>query len=254
MSWNTAFLATGLVFVGPIAALAWMAARAAETAGLGQAAPAAGPKPSAWGEVRTDPGFYVLAFGFFGCGATMAFIDVHLVAFWQDIGTPRSQMGFSMSLLGVLELVSGLTTGWLAMRFNKHSLLAIFYVLRSIAMLLLLTGVPKVQTVGFACVFGASYLGTVVLTSMYCFERYGGAIKGQVFGMLFLVHQSGAFASVQFGAFSFDAFGSYRPSITTLSLFTIAGAFASWIGLRNRVTRRQRSRMTLPAAARANGE
>lgn len=256
VSWTTTFLATGLVFIGPIAGLVWMAARSADAAGLGQAPATAGPKPSVWREVRTDSGFYVLAFGFFGCGATMAFIDVHLVAFWQDAGTSRGQMGLSMSLLGVLELASGLATGWLAMRYNKHSLLAFFYALRSSAMLLLLSGVPDVQTVGFATVFGASYIGTVVLTSMYCFERYGDAIKGQVFGMLFLVHQLGAFASVQLGATGFDAFGSYRPAIMALSLLTVAGAAISWIGLRNPAATSPQSSLplVLPAGARTNGE
>lgn len=256
VNWTTTFLATGLVFIGPIAGLVWMVARSADAAGLGQAAPTAAPKLSAWGEVRSDHGFYVLAFGFFGCGATMAFIDVHLVAFWQDSGTSRGQMGLSMSLLGVLELASGLATGWLAMRYDKHSLLAVFYGLRSFAMLLLLSGAPGMQTVGFASVFGASYLGTVVLTSMYCFERYGAAIKGQVFGMLFLVHQLGAFASVQFGAAAFDAFGSYRPAIVAMSLLTIACAAASWIGLRGRATTSRQSSLPMasPTVARTNVE
>jgi MFS family permease len=246
VSWTTTFLATGIIFVGPIAALVWLAARSADAAGLGRAPlPSGNTKPSAWREVRSDPGFYVLAFGFFGCGATMAFVDVHLVAYWQDAGTSRSQMGLSMSLLGVLELASGLLTGWLAIRCGKHSLLAIFYALRSVAMCLLLSDLHEVQTVGFATIFGASYLGTVVLTSMYCFERYGGAIKGQVFGMLFLVHQLGAFASVRLGAASFDASGNYRTAIVALTVVTISAAVTSWFGLRRPSAASLRSSPTL---------
>jgi len=118
------------------------------------------------------------------------------------------------------------------MRYDKRRLLGIFYVLRSLAMLLLLSAQPEVRTLAFAGLFGASYLGTVVLTSMFCLERYGRAIKGRVFGLLFLAHQLGAFASVQLGAACFDAFGSYRPFVVALSALTVLGAVASWVRLR----------------------
>lgn len=234
--WTHTFLVTGLLLVGPVAGGVWLAARSADAAGLGRTAASSGPKLSAWQQVRSDPGFYALAVGFFGCGATMAFVDVHLVALWQDTGSPRTQMGLSLSLLGLLELASGLATGWLAMRYSKHSLLGVFYVLRSFGMLLLLSPLPEVRTIVFASVFGASYLGTVVLTSMFCLERYGRSIKGQTFGILFLVHQLGAFASVQAGAACFDKFGSYQPFVLVLSALTIAGAVASWVSLRGKST------------------
>lgn len=223
--WTEVFLAVGLIFIGPLAGLIWLAAR--------QPMP---PMPAAeqqdkaanWHAVLTDPGFYILAIGFIGCGATMAFVDVHLIPFWQDGGTRRVDMGASMSLLGVLELISGIAAGWLATRFDKHTLLTGFYLLRGLAMLTLLSGLTQVHTYGFAALFGISYLGTVVLTSAYCFERYGHAIKGQVFGLLFMIHQFGAFASVQLGALGFDRYGSYQPAILALSALTLVAAVASW--------------------------
>ncbi|MDZ5457666.1 MFS transporter [Azohydromonas lata] len=233
LPWTQAFAAVGLLLAGPVALAAAWGARALRRAGLAQPAAEPGPAVAVWRQVRSDPGFYVLALGFMGCGATMAFVDVHLVAFWQDAGAPRERMGLSLSLLGVLELVSGLATGWLALRWRKHALLAVFYALRSLAMALLLAGGPDVQTLGFAAVFGASYLGTVVLTSMYCFERYGTAIKGRVFGLLFLMHQCGAFAAVQLGAWSFDLTGSGRSLAVALAALTALGGVASFFGLRD---------------------
>jgi len=224
--WTQTFLWTGLVFLLPASALAWFAANKADKAGLGQTTVPLTPKLSAWEQVRSDRGFYALALAFFGCGATMAFIDVHLVAFWQDAAAPRSLMGLSLSLLGVLELLSGLATGWLAMHIKKHVLIAFFYFLRTCAMLLLLSNHAVIYTLVFATVFGASYLGTVVLTSMYCLERYGARIKGQAFGMLFLAHQIGAFLSVQLGAMGYDGYGSYAPAILVLSFLTVIGGIA----------------------------
>ncbi len=228
-AWPAIYLAVGLLFLGPVAVLLWLASR--RPLPLEHAAAPSSLSVPNWKAVRADAGFYALAVGFFGCGATMAFVDVHLIAFWQDASTPRAQMGLSMSALGVLELLSGLGAGWLATRYGKHGLLAAFYLLRGGAMLLLLSSANHVSTMGFALVFGASYLGTVVLTSMYCFERYGPAVKGQVFGVLFMVHQLGAVASVQLGAFGHDRFGTYQPIIVALAALTALGALVSWIVL-----------------------
>lgn len=231
--WDVAFLGAGLLLLGPVALVTWFAARKADAVGLGAAPASDRAKVSTWRQIRSDRGLYALGLGFFGCGATMAFVDVHLVAFWQDTKAARGEMGISLSLLGVLELVSGLVTGWLAMRWKKRPLLGMFYVLRSCAMLLLLSPVPEIRTFVFAAVFGASYLGTVVLTSMYCLERYGRAIKGQAFGMLFLVHQLGALMCVQIGAWCFDRFGSYQPLIVALAALTCVGGLVSWISLQD---------------------
>ena len=84
----------------------------------------------------------------------------------------------------------------------------------------------------FALLFGSSYLGTVILTSMFCFERYGSQVKGRVFGLLFLIHQAGAFLSVQLGARSFEATGSYVQTIVALGVVTGFAAVCAWLGLR----------------------
>ena len=232
--WTQAFVSTGSVLLAA-SLLVWYASKKSAAAGLAGSSGPAEPQVSAWRQVRSDKGFYALAIGFFGCGATMAFIDLHLVAFWQGASAPRALMGVSLSVLGLLELISGVATGWLAMRHKKHTLLSIFYLLRCGAMLMLLFSNPTVYTLVFAIVFGASYLGTVVLTSMYCLERYGLRIKGQAFGMLFLVHQVGAFVSVQLGAISYDQYGNYAPVIVLLCLLTVTGALAARFFLRTAV-------------------
>ena len=224
-AWTTVFGAVGVVFALPVAATLWLLSRWEPPAPAVAAAQA-----SAWAMVRRDPVFYVLAAGFFGCGATMAFIDVHLLAHWQDRGVPRLEMGYALSALGVLELASGIASGALALRFDKHRLLAGFYAMRCAAMLLLL--VPQAGVLPFAVLFGSSYLGTVILTSMFCFERYGSQVKGRVFGLLFLVHQVGAFLTVQLGARSFESTGNYVQTIVALGLVTGFAAICSWLGLR----------------------
>jgi len=165
-----------------------------------------------------------LALSFASCGATMAFIDVHLVPYWQGQEVVPSIQASSLSLLGVLELISGLLAGWLATRFNKGALLAAFYLLRCAAVALLLVQPSTLSVYLFAIIFGASYLGTVVLTSAFCFDLYGSAIKGKVFGALFLVHQLGAMAVTQLGAMDYDRHQSYQMTALVLTLVTLLAA------------------------------
>lgn len=231
--WETTFLLTGLFFLVPLSALAWIAAVKARVAGYDDSIATVRPDHSpVWSIVRKDLGFYGLAVSFFGCGATMAFIDVHLIALWQESFVPRVLMSWSLSLLGVLEVLSGLATGWLAIRISKRWLLGVLYLIRACAILLLLSASTEIKTVGFSVLFGMTYLGSVVLTSIFCLERYGPTVKGQVFGWLFLAHQLGAFASVQLGAVAHDIWDQYNFFICGLAGLTVIGGFASLVFLR----------------------
>lgn len=224
-SWQQIFMVIGALFAGPVTLLLWWASRIP----MPEKPVAEHKQEGNWRSVLSDQGFYVLALGFIGCGATMAFIDIHLVPLWQDGGASRAGMGFSLSLLGILELISGLAAGWLATRYAQQNLLGLFYLMRCLAMALLLVQNSLVTTYLFAAIFGASYLGTVVLTSAICLERYGNQVKGQVFGVLFLLHQAGGFASAQLGAYGYDLFHSYRPTIIVLTLITAIAGLACFL-------------------------
>ncbi|WP_286762122.1 MFS transporter, partial [Pseudomonas sp. UBA2047] len=200
VGWQPVFSWVGLIFLVPLSLALYWVARTVALKPDPQAALVKHSVAFLWRDSR----FFVLALSFASCGATMAFIDVHLVSFWQGEGLPSSVQASGLSLLGVLELVSGLMAGWLATRYNKGLLLMMFYLLRTAAVIVLLTTPGPLGTYLFAVLFGASYLGTVVLTSAFCFALYGAEIKGKVFGLLFLVHQLGALLATQLGALDFD--------------------------------------------------
>lgn len=227
--WQHAFVAVGLVFLIPISLGMLVAGKAAVPA-----PPSDAVLPGTWASVLKDPRFYVLGVSFMSCGATMAFIDVHLVPYWQDGQVPRAVMGMSLSVLGALGLASGVTAGWLARRAPKNQLLAGFYLLRALAVAMLFSENQLVNTVLFAAVFGISYSGTVVLTYSYCFDLYGARIKGQAFGALFFLHQIGAFIAVRWGALAFDATQSYAPTIEVLLVATCVAGVLSFIALPQR--------------------
>ncbi|MCO7055938.1 MFS transporter [Pseudomonas juntendi] len=226
VGWQPVFSWVGLIFLVPLSLALYWVARTVALKPDPQAALVKHSVAFLWRDSR----FFVLALSFASCGATMAFIDVHLVSFWQGEGLPSSVQASGLSLLGVLELVSGLMAGWLATRYNKGLLLMMFYLLRTAAVIVLLTTPGPLGTYLFAVLFGASYLGTVVLTSAFCFALYGAEIKGKVFGLLFLVHQLGALLATQLGALDFDRHQSYQLTLVGLATATVMAALASlWL-------------------------
>lgn len=178
--------------------------------------------------LHTRP-FLALLLGFFGCGATMAFIDVHMVAHLQDLALTPGQVSIALTVLGVTELAGGFLAGWMCDRYPKGHVIAGFYLVRAASLLVLLV-VPGVAGAWlFAALFGLSYLGTVVGTSMYTLAMFGKELKGFAFGIIWLVHQVGAFLSTQLGANMFDWSGSYQWTVFATGAVAVASFIVSLV-------------------------
>lgn len=178
--------------------------------------------------VFSNKTFYALIFGFFGCGVTMAFIDVHLVAHFQDMQLDNTQISIALSVLGAAELVGAFLAGWLCDRFPKSYVIAGFYAIRAVAIFLLLLVPTFIGVFIFVLLFGLSYLGTVVGTSMYTLTIFGKELKGFAFGFIWLFHQLGAFISTQLGANAFDWYGGYQWTILMTGIVAIASCLISF--------------------------
>jgi predicted MFS family arabinose efflux permease len=131
------------------------------------------------------------------------------------------EISFALSLLGALELVGGFLAGWMCDRYSKRYVIAGNYLLRACSLFILLWFPNVVGVMIFAALFGLSYLGTVIGTSMYTLGLFGHQNKGLAFGFIWLVHQLGAFLSTQFGANAFDWFGNYQWTIAVTALLAV---------------------------------
>ena len=165
-----------------------------------------------WLSLLRQPVFLLLAVSFGGCGASMAYIDVHLVPLLQERfleGAPVV-VATSLSVLGAAELVGAFLVGYL-LRFSPAALvLAALYGMRAFSLMVLLYAQTLEAMLVFAVVFGLSYMGTVIVTSLMCLQAYGAQVKGKIFGCLFSVHQVFVFATIWLGGISYDVTGSYQ--------------------------------------------
>lgn len=188
-----------------------------------------------------SPLFLLLAISFAGCGSSMAFIDIHFAPMVQEAGSVGlsgngAVLAIALSVLGAFELAGAMAVGYFAGRTSPTALLALLYGVRGLILALLALFPSSTMFVVFAAIFGATYMGTVVLTSLLCLKAYGAAIKGRMFGLLFTIHQLAVAATAWLGGLAHDVYGNYTITTLGVATFCAVSVFAALAlqGLMNR--------------------
>lgn len=156
--------------------------------------------------------FWALAVGFAICGAsTNGLIGTHFVPAAHDHGMGETAAAGLLAVVGIFDIVGTIASGYLSDRVNPRALLAIYYGLRGVGLMMLpgmLSDSVHPSMIAFIVVYGLDWVATVPPTAALCRQAFGedGTI---VFGWVFAAHQLGAaVASVAAGAIR-DASGAY---------------------------------------------
>ena len=172
-----------------------------------------------------SPVFWLLSGSFFICGATSnGIIGVHFVPHSIDHGIPEVTAASVLALMGAMNFVGTIASGWLTDRFDPRKLLAVYYSGRGLSLLLL----PFVTDFGglavFAIFFGLDYIATVPPTVALVADRFGRAHVGAVFGWVFFGHQLGAALASYLGGVARDSFGDYQLAFLVAGVLAVMGA------------------------------
>lgn len=159
--------------------------------------------------------FVGLALAFLACGVTMAFVDIHLISHLHDHSVSSGATSSAMVLLGATEVAGAFVAGIMCDRGQIRSILLAAYALRGAAMLVIAVSPSAASAQLFGVIFGASFLMTVVATTMWLVSSYPASMRGFVLGLLWAVHQIGAAVSGQLGATLRDVTGGYDAVIYT---------------------------------------
>ncbi|MFK7995446.1 MAG: MFS transporter [Granulosicoccus sp.] len=161
-------------------------------------------------EALAHRGFVLLTVGFFVCGFHVAFITVHFPAYIADLGLDPAIAVWSISLIGLFNIIGSFLAGFVGQAWSKKYSLTIIYALRAILITLLLLS-PKTPMVilCFAAAMGILWLSTVPLTTGIIAQVFGIRYMATLFGIVFLSHQIGSFLGVWLGGRLYDITGSY---------------------------------------------
>lgn len=160
-----------------------------------------------------------------------------------------SPVALALSLLGAFELIGALVVGFLAARTQPALLLALLYGLRALILVVLALNQSAAGFLLFASVFGVTYMGTVILTSLLCLQCYGPESKGKMFGLLFSIHQIAVFLTGWLGGLARDLTGSYTTTTLAVAAVCLLALLAA--AALHPVLREQNPRATAPPQPRS---
>lgn len=172
--------------------------------------------------------FWLLAGTFFVCGATSnGLIGTHLIAHASDHGIGQGVAAGAVALMGMMNFVGTLTSGWLTDKYDPRKLLCIYYGFRGLSLLFLPFVSSPFGLALFAILFGLDYIATVPPTTALVADNFGRRNVGTVYGWVFCAHQVGAASAAWLGGVARDTMGDYWLAFLVAGAIAVAAGFLS---------------------------
>jgi predicted MFS family arabinose efflux permease len=228
--WHTVYRSLALLLLVVIAPLVVLFVREApgardrrsrHLASDGQPAPNASLRASLNGSA-----FWLLAFGFFVCGFTMAFANTHFLAYADDMGMAPVDASHIVAATAVFSILGSVLLGIAADRYPRQAVLALTYALRGLAFAFLLLLPAGGLTYVYAVVLGISWTATTPLTAAIAADLYGRLRLGVIFGTMFTFMNLGFGAGAFLDGVAYDLMGNYRGALVVNVLLGLLAAGA----------------------------
>ena len=253
-SWRATWVALGLIILWSVP-FAWMFLRndpaemglepdgdpaPGSSTGAPQGSLAAGPlETDRWSQSMQSAPFWQMSMAYVVCGTTTFLLSFHFVAFAQEDRNMSPALAASVfAVMGGLNILGSIGAGVISDRFSRKNLLALVYLTRGVAYMILLipplVGIPILSgDLGvwlFAVVAGISWIATASLTTTLTADVYGLRALGTIAGLTFMFHQFGGFSMVLIAGILNDVTGSYTiPFLFAGSLLFPAALTAFFI-------------------------
>jgi MFS family permease len=176
------------------------------------------------GEALRTLAFWQLAGSFFTCGFSMNLLSAHGIPMLTDHGYSPMFASWALGVLGGSSIGFTVMLGALSDRFGRRPVLATIYAGRIFIFAgLFLTRDNPVAILAVAVLGGITMAGTGSMTSALTADIYGRFSVSSVFGLIFLVHQTGSAIGSALAGVLFETTGGYGAAYVLACLF-LAGA------------------------------
>jgi MFS family permease len=188
------------------------------------ASPPEEPLVSLWSALRHGD-FWRLWLTFAICGVTTnGLIGTHLIPYAIDRGLPAVAAAQTLAMMGLLDVIGTLGSGWLSDRYDKRVLLAVYYGLRGLSLLVLPYADNLTKLALFGILYGLDWIATVPPTAGLASDIFGKRSGPIFFGWIFFGHQVGAALAAYGGGLLRVWFGDYHVAFTTAGLLALGAA------------------------------
>jgi MFS family permease len=141
-------------------------------------------------------------------------IGTHLIPHANDHGIAQTTAAGMLALMGAMNFIGTLGSGWLTDRYDPRKLLAVYYGFRGVSLLFLPFVTEPFGLAAFAILFGLDYIATVPPTTALVADNFGRRNVGTVYGWVFCSHQVGAALAAWMGGMTRDIAGRLRAGIS----------------------------------------
>lgn len=236
--WRTAVIGAALAVLALLLPVALLMRDTPQAVGLrplgddgspAHAAEAAAPQErTPLSEALRTRDFWLLAGSFFICGyTTNGLIGTHLLPHAIEVGFSEVAAASAIGVMGLMNIIGTLASGWLSDRYDNRLLLATYYGLRALA----IAGLPFIADMGgfilFAIIYGLDWIATVPPTVNLTAQRFGKASLGQLYGWIFCAHMVGAALAAYVGGALRDSLGDYTIAFLSAALLGLLAALFS---------------------------
>ena len=221
-------------------------------AGGGRRREATGPlEVENWRESFKSAPIWQMAASYFVCGTTTFVLSVHFIPFAiEDRGISGSTAATIFGYMMGLNIIGALGAGLLADKIGgTKNWLALVYLMRGTAYILLLTIDSVAGLWIFASVAGFSWVATLPLTSSLTADVYGLKALGTISGITFMFHQIGGFGSVLLAGLLFDITGSYTLPFAIVGALLFPAAISAFTIKERKYSVRYQTPLPTPSAA-----
>ena len=191
--------------------------------------------------------FWLLASSFFICGGTSnGLIGTHLIPHSIDHGIPQVAAAATVGVMGGMNFVGTVLSGWVIDRVDPRKWLSLVYGLRALSLFILPLITDFSGLLVFAVIYGLDWFATVPPTIALAADTFGRKSISWVFGWIFLFHQIGAALMAAAAGGVRVWLGDYRMAFLTGGVIAIIAA-----GLALRIRPKHRRDPVLPGTSPA---
>jgi MFS family permease len=161
-------------------------------------------------EAMKTHSFWLFLIAMFICGSGDFLVTTHLIPFVTDHGIHPTKAGSMLAWFGLMSLFGILIAGPASDLIGNKIPIAITFLLRFGAFLLILTHESPTSFYLFSILFGFTYIVTAPITTTLLGRLYGFSHIGILSGFITTIHHLGGGFWAYMGGFIFDHTGSYR--------------------------------------------
>jgi MFS family permease len=176
-------------------------------------------------EALSTLAFWQLAGSFFTCGFSMSLLSAHGIPMLTDHGYTPMFASWALGVLGGSSIGFTVMLGALSDRLGRRPVLAAIYAGRVFIFggFFLIRDNP-VAILAVAVLGGITMAGTGSMTSALTADIYGRFSVSSIFGLIFLVHQTGAALGSALAGVLFETTGGYGAAFAVACVLLIGAA------------------------------